>query len=136
MVVVDERGGSGGSGLAEAERGGDGDRGELVQSMFFFFVVLYETKICHQCRQTPKFLYNLHQEISWWKSLIVQAQILARIHHKNLVSMIGYSRDGQHMALVYEYMSEGTLHEQIAGMSHESLRAALFYKTGTISLFA
>ncbi|CAD6333146.1 unnamed protein product [Miscanthus lutarioriparius] len=52
-----------------------------------------------------------------------RAQILARIHHKNLVSMIGYSRDGQHMALVYEYMSGGTLHEQIAGMSHESLKA-------------
>ncbi|OEL13014.1 Receptor-like protein kinase [Dichanthelium oligosanthes] len=32
---------------------------------------------------------------------------------ENLVSMIGYCKDGQHMALVYEYMSEGTLHEHI-----------------------
>jgi hypothetical protein len=30
--------------------------------------------------------------------------------------MIGYCKDGQYMALVYEYMSEGTLREQIASM--------------------
>ncbi|KAF8725793.1 hypothetical protein HU200_020352 [Digitaria exilis] len=47
-----------------------------------------------------------------------QAQILTRIHHKNLVSMIGYCKDGQYMALVYEYMSGGTLQEQIAANEH------------------
>ncbi|XP_004961442.2 putative leucine-rich repeat receptor-like protein kinase At2g19210 [Setaria italica] len=49
------------------------------------------------------------------KEFLAEAQILTRIHHKNLVSMIGYCKDGHHMGLVYEYMSEGTLHEQIAG---------------------
>ncbi|PUZ65111.1 hypothetical protein GQ55_3G197100 [Panicum hallii var. hallii] len=49
------------------------------------------------------------------KEFLIEAQILTRIHHKNLVSMIGYCKDGQYMALVYEYMSEGTLQEQIAG---------------------
>ncbi|XP_062231938.1 putative leucine-rich repeat receptor-like protein kinase At2g19210 [Phragmites australis] len=49
------------------------------------------------------------------KQFLAEAQILTRIHHKNLVSMIGYCKDGQYMALVYEYMSEGTLQEQIAG---------------------
>jgi serine/threonine protein kinase len=49
-------------------------------------------------------------------SNIVQAQILTRIHHMNLVSMIGYCMDGEYMALVYEYMSEGTLQEHIEGM--------------------
>jgi hypothetical protein len=29
--------------------------------------------------------------------------------------MIGYCNDGKYMALVYEYMSEGTLQEHIAG---------------------
>ena len=47
----------------------------------------------------------------------VQAQILTRIHHKNLVSMIGYCKDGEYMALVYEYMAQGTLREHIAGMN-------------------
>src|SRR5512142_3416004 len=30
--------------------------------------------------------------------------------------MIGYCKDGKYMALVYEYMSEGTLREHISGM--------------------
>lgn len=30
--------------------------------------------------------------------------------------MIGYCKDGEYMALVYEYMSEGTLQEHIAGL--------------------
>lgn len=30
--------------------------------------------------------------------------------------MIGYCKDGEYMALVYEYMSEGTLEEHIAGI--------------------
>ncbi|XP_052166897.1 probable LRR receptor-like serine/threonine-protein kinase At1g05700 [Oryza glaberrima] len=49
------------------------------------------------------------------KEFLVEAQILTRIHHKNLVSMIGYCKDGVYMALVYEYMSKGTLQEHIAG---------------------
>ncbi|PNT72056.1 hypothetical protein BRADI_2g38948v3 [Brachypodium distachyon] len=33
---------------------------------------------------------------------------------ENLVSMIGYCKDGEYMALVYEYMAQGTLREHIA----------------------
>ncbi|KAL6618903.1 hypothetical protein ACP70R_034042 [Stipagrostis hirtigluma subsp. patula] len=49
------------------------------------------------------------------REFLAEAQILTRIHHKNLVSMVGYCKDGEYMALVYEYMSEGTLQEHIAG---------------------
>uniref|UniRef100_A0ACD5U187 Uncharacterized protein n=1 Tax=Avena sativa TaxID=4498 RepID=A0ACD5U187_AVESA len=49
------------------------------------------------------------------KEFLAEAQILTRIHHMNLVSMIGYCKDGEYMALVYEYMSEGTLQEHIEG---------------------
>ncbi|XP_008647631.2 putative leucine-rich repeat receptor-like serine/threonine-protein kinase At2g19230 isoform X3 [Zea mays] len=49
------------------------------------------------------------------KEFLTEAQILTRIHHKNLVSMVGYCKDGVYMALVYEYMSEGSLQEHIAG---------------------
>ncbi|KAF8715745.1 hypothetical protein HU200_026690 [Digitaria exilis] len=49
------------------------------------------------------------------KEFLAEAQTLTRIHHKNLVSMIGYCKDGDYMALVYEYMSEGTLQEHISG---------------------
>jgi serine/threonine protein kinase len=47
--------------------------------------------------------------------VLVQAQILTRIHHKNLVSMIGYCKDGEYMALVYEHMSEGNLEDKLRG---------------------
>ncbi|KAI5004738.1 hypothetical protein ZWY2020_031981 [Hordeum vulgare] len=49
------------------------------------------------------------------KQFLAEAQVLTRIHHKNLVSMIGYCKDVDHIALVYEYMPEGTLREHIAG---------------------
>lgn len=45
----------------------------------------------------------------------LQAQHLTRVHHKNLVSMIGYCRDGDQLALVYEFMSEGTLEKHLKG---------------------
>ncbi|GJM88772.1 hypothetical protein PR202_ga05334 [Eleusine coracana subsp. coracana] len=49
------------------------------------------------------------------REFLTEAQILTRIHHKNLVSMIGYCKDEDYMALVYEYMSEGALQEHITG---------------------
>ncbi|CAM0879037.1 unnamed protein product [Alopecurus aequalis] len=49
------------------------------------------------------------------REFLVEAQVLARIHHKNLVTMIGYCKEGEQMALVYEYMPEGNLEEHITG---------------------
>ncbi|CAN6337028.1 unnamed protein product [Urochloa humidicola] len=62
------------------------------------------------------------------REFLAEARILTRIHHKYLVSMIGYCKDGEYMALVYEYMSEGTLQEHIAGKNltwRQRLRIAL-----------
>lgn len=53
------------------------------------------------------------------KEFLAEAQILTRIHHKNLVSIIGYCNDEEYMALVYEYMLEGTLQEHIAGSNRD-----------------
>ncbi|XP_047045180.1 probable LRR receptor-like protein kinase At1g51890 [Lolium rigidum] len=49
------------------------------------------------------------------KEFLAEAEILTRIHHMNLVSMVGYCMDGEYMALIYEYMPEGTLQEHIEG---------------------
>ncbi|KAK3018455.1 hypothetical protein RJ639_004272 [Escallonia herrerae] len=38
-----------------------------------------------------------------------EAEILMRIHHRNLASFIGYCNDGIKMALIYEYMANGDL---------------------------
>ncbi|KAM0847867.1 hypothetical protein ACQ4PT_054754 [Festuca glaucescens] len=47
------------------------------------------------------------------KEFLAEAQILTRIHHKNLVSMIGYCKDGEYMALVYEYICQKETSENI-----------------------
>ncbi|VAH09525.1 unnamed protein product [Triticum turgidum subsp. durum] len=52
------------------------------------------------------------------KEFLAEVQILTRIHHKNLVPLIGFCKDGEHMALVYEFMSRGTLQEHIVGLEY------------------
>uniref|UniRef100_A0A452ZLT1 non-specific serine/threonine protein kinase n=1 Tax=Aegilops tauschii subsp. strangulata TaxID=200361 RepID=A0A452ZLT1_AEGTS len=54
------------------------------------------------------------------QEFLVEAQTLAKIHHKNLVTMIGYCNDREHLALVYEYMSEGALHEHLRGRHYDT----------------
>ncbi|KAG6503688.1 hypothetical protein ZIOFF_036012 [Zingiber officinale] len=41
--------------------------------------------------------------------VVLQVQNLTRIHHKNLVELIGYCIDREGLALVYEYMAQGSL---------------------------
>jgi serine/threonine protein kinase len=53
---------------------------------------------------------------------MLQAQHLTRIHHKNLVSLIGYCKDKNHFALVYEYMPEGNLQDHLRGCSSWPLK--------------
>ncbi|VAH21457.1 unnamed protein product [Triticum turgidum subsp. durum] len=55
------------------------------------------------------------------KEFLAEVQILTRIHHKNLVSLIGFCKDGEHMALVYEFMSRGTLQEHIVGGDNNAI---------------
>ncbi|XP_044359032.1 putative leucine-rich repeat receptor-like protein kinase At2g19210 [Triticum aestivum] len=59
-----------------------------------------------------------HSSSQGFKEFLAEAHILTRIHHKNLVTLIGHCKDGEYMALVYEYMSEGTLHEHLEGNKH------------------
>ncbi|KAJ3671057.1 hypothetical protein LUZ60_008483 [Juncus effusus] len=40
---------------------------------------------------------------------------LTKVHHKNLVSLIGYCTDGRHRALVLEYMPMGSFKDHLTG---------------------
>ncbi|CAL4971410.1 unnamed protein product [Urochloa decumbens] len=51
------------------------------------------------------------------KEFLAEAQHLTRIHHKNLVSLIGCCKDKNHLALVYEYMPEGNLQDHLRDTS-------------------
>ncbi|KAJ6817182.1 serine/threonine-protein kinase-like protein CCR4 [Iris pallida] len=43
-------------------------------------------------------------------AFIAEVALLSRVNHKNLVRLLGYCRDGSERILVYEFMSNGTLH--------------------------
>ncbi|KAJ3670935.1 hypothetical protein LUZ60_008361 [Juncus effusus] len=49
------------------------------------------------------------------REFLVEARHLTIVHHKNLVRLIGYCKDGEFWALVFEFMSEGTLQDQLRG---------------------
>ncbi|KAI5679166.1 hypothetical protein M9H77_10116 [Catharanthus roseus] len=46
----------------------------------------------------------------------VEVDILSRLDHPNLVSLIGYCADGKHRFLVYEYMHKGNLQDHLNGI--------------------
>ncbi|KAL5102219.1 hypothetical protein RYX36_006546, partial [Vicia faba] len=55
------------------------------------------------------------------REFLTEIQLLSRLHHRNLVSLVGYcDEDGEQM-LVYEYMPNGTLRDHLAAYSKEPL---------------
>uniref|UniRef100_A0A3N7G9A9 non-specific serine/threonine protein kinase n=1 Tax=Populus trichocarpa TaxID=3694 RepID=A0A3N7G9A9_POPTR len=48
-----------------------------------------------------------------YKEFLAEVQLLMIVHHKNLVPLIGYCNEHENMALVYEYMANGNLKEQL-----------------------
>lgn len=55
----------------------------------------------------------LHLSLVW---ILFQVALLSRIHHKNLVPLIGFCEEGCQRILVYEYMHNGTLRDHIHGI--------------------
>lgn len=45
----------------------------------------------------------------------VQVELLLRVHHINLVSLVGYCDERDHLALIYEYMSNKDLKHHLSG---------------------
>ncbi|XP_022730781.1 probable LRR receptor-like serine/threonine-protein kinase At4g29180 isoform X2 [Durio zibethinus] len=48
------------------------------------------------------------------KEFQTEAELLMRVHHRNLASFIGYCDDGSNMALIYEYMANGNLKDYLS----------------------
>uniref|UniRef100_F6I3L4 Protein kinase domain-containing protein n=1 Tax=Vitis vinifera TaxID=29760 RepID=F6I3L4_VITVI len=60
-----------------------------------------------------RFLFNL-AKIGRCQFASLQAQLMTKIHHRNLVPLIGYYNERQHLGLVYEYMTNGNLQEYLS----------------------
>jgi hypothetical protein len=48
---------------------------------------------------------------------LLQVELLSRIHHRNLVTLVGYCDEGSHQMLVYEFLHKGNLQEHLYGGS-------------------
>nr|XP_023920344.1 putative leucine-rich repeat receptor-like serine/threonine-protein kinase At2g19230 [Quercus suber]POF00384.1 putative leucine-rich repeat receptor-like serine/threonine-protein kinase [Quercus suber] len=49
-----------------------------------------------------------------YKEFRAEAQLLMIVHHKNLVSLTGYCDEGENKALIYEYLANGNLKQDLS----------------------
>ncbi|KAJ9167348.1 hypothetical protein P3X46_022010 [Hevea brasiliensis] len=59
------------------------------------------------------------------KEFLTEIELLSRLHHRNLVSLVGYCDEEYEQMLVYEFMSNGTLRDHLSAKSKEPLSFAL-----------
>ncbi|AAF99860.1 Putative protein kinase [Arabidopsis thaliana] len=50
-----------------------------------------------------------------YKHFKAEVELLLRVHHRHLVGLVGYCDDGDNFALIYEYMANGDLKENMSG---------------------
>ncbi|RHN39184.1 putative transferase, protein kinase RLK-Pelle-DSLV family [Medicago truncatula] len=53
-----------------------------------------------------------------YKEFQSEAQLLMIVHHRNLVSLIGYCDEDENKALIYEYMTNGSLQQHLFGLEY------------------
>ncbi|XP_073137606.1 probable LRR receptor-like serine/threonine-protein kinase At1g06840 isoform X2 [Henckelia pumila] len=58
------------------------------------------------------------------KEFLTEIDLLSRLHHRNLVSLVGYCDEEGEQMLVYEFMSNGTLRDHLSGKSKVPLNFA------------
>uniref|UniRef100_A0A0A8Y7W3 Protein kinase domain-containing protein n=1 Tax=Arundo donax TaxID=35708 RepID=A0A0A8Y7W3_ARUDO len=51
---------------------------------------------------------------------LAEVQSLTKVHHRHLVSLVGYCWEQDHLALVYEYMSQGNLYDHLRGKNADA----------------
>ncbi|MCE3052179.1 hypothetical protein HAX54_051755 [Datura stramonium] len=55
------------------------------------------------------------------KEFYTEIELLSRVHHRNLVSLVGYCNEGSEQMLVYEFMPNGSLHDLLSARYGERL---------------
>ncbi|KAG0591579.1 hypothetical protein KC19_1G185300 [Ceratodon purpureus] len=47
-----------------------------------------------------------------------EVDVLSKVHHRNLVSLLGFCNEGENRMLVYEYMPQGSLRDRLNASAH------------------
>ncbi|CAH8282520.1 unnamed protein product [Eruca vesicaria subsp. sativa] len=55
--------------------------------------------------------------IQGYKQFKAEVELLLRVHHTNLISLVGYCDEDDHLALIYEYAANGDLKQYLSGES-------------------
>ncbi|KAL0875655.1 hypothetical protein Bca101_025360 [Brassica carinata] len=56
-----------------------------------------------------------HSSTQGYKEFKAEVDLLLRVHHTNLVSLVGYCDEGDHLALIYEFVPNGDLRQHLTG---------------------
>ncbi|KAJ4834381.1 hypothetical protein Tsubulata_007321 [Turnera subulata] len=59
------------------------------------------------------------------KEFLTEIELLSRLHHRNLVSLVGYCDEEGEQMLVYEFMPNGTLRDHLSEKAKEPLSFAM-----------
>ncbi|KAF5446557.1 hypothetical protein F2P56_032174 [Juglans regia] len=59
------------------------------------------------------------------KEFLTEIELLSRLHHRNLVSLVGYCDEELEQMLVYEFMSNGTLRDNLSAKAKGPLNFAM-----------
>ncbi|KAJ9693578.1 hypothetical protein PVL29_009502 [Vitis rotundifolia] len=62
-----------------------------------------------------------HGSLQGEKEFFTEIGLLSRLHHRNLVSLVGYCDEEQEQMLVYEFMPNGSLHSLLSARSRGTL---------------
>ncbi|OAY68788.1 putative LRR receptor-like serine/threonine-protein kinase [Ananas comosus] len=83
------------------------------------FGIVYYGKLADGKEIAVKLLTN--DSFQGIREFLNEVTLLSRIHHRNLVTFLGYSQQDGKNILVYEFMHNGTLKEHLRGPGHEKI---------------
>ncbi|XP_024008722.1 probable serine/threonine-protein kinase PBL28 isoform X2 [Eutrema salsugineum] len=88
----------------------------ILKSIHIILIPCYSKVVAIKKMDLPPF-----KKADGEREFRVEVDILSRLDHPNLVSLIGYCADGKHRFLVYEYMQNGNLQDHLNGIKEAKI---------------